>query len=249
VIINRERLPDDSVNVSNKSPLLEFLKFISLLFIVVSAIFWSIQLSIDRVVDSISEEKALELMRASSSYISMDSKEDDNLSKVANRVLNCIDLPFTPKFFVINLKKTNAFAMANGNVYLTKSLLSKIENDEELAFVIGHELGHFKNRDHLKGLGMRLIILMFTLLIGDSSGSSISVSTILNFQTAKYSQSSEIKADKVALRGLICSYGRVDGAITIFKKLRDEGEKSYLFSSHPSFEKRLEIIRGWRRED
>ena len=44
-------------------------------------------------------------------------------------------------------------------------LLENVESENELAFVLGHELGHFRNRDHLRGLG-RGIAFSLVLVAG-----------------------------------------------------------------------------------
>ncbi|HEY5533705.1 MAG TPA: M48 family metallopeptidase [Ignavibacteria bacterium] len=46
------------------------------------------------------------------------------------------------KFRVIETDEINAFAIAGGNVYVTTALLDFVDNEDQLAFVIGHEIGH-----------------------------------------------------------------------------------------------------------
>jgi hypothetical protein len=50
--------------------------------------------------------------------------------------------------------------------------MKQVESENELAFVLGHELGHFRNRDHLKSLGrdLALALLIATLSQGSSVG-------------------------------------------------------------------------------
>ena len=36
---------------------------------------------------------------------------------------------------------------------VSTGLLEQTASENELAFVVGHEIGHFRNRDHLRGLG------------------------------------------------------------------------------------------------
>src|SRR6266542_1223483 len=44
----------------------------------------------------------------------------------------------------------NAFAMPNGKVYIHTGLLSRLENESQLAMILGHELTHVTNRHALK---------------------------------------------------------------------------------------------------
>ena len=39
-----------------------------------------------------------------------------------------------------------------------QGLLAQAESENELMMVLGHELGHFANRDHLRGLGRALLV-------------------------------------------------------------------------------------------
>lgn len=44
----------------------------------------------------------------------------------------------------------NAFAMPNGRVYVHTGLLARVENEAQLAMILGHELTHVTNRDALR---------------------------------------------------------------------------------------------------
>ncbi|MEK6530307.1 MAG: M48 family metallopeptidase, partial [candidate division NC10 bacterium] len=44
----------------------------------------------------------------------------------------------------------NAFAMPNGRVYIHTGLLARLENESQLAMILGHELTHVTNRDALR---------------------------------------------------------------------------------------------------
>jgi beta-barrel assembly-enhancing protease len=56
----------------------------------------------------------------------------------------------------------NAFTLGNGNIYITQGLLNLLDDESELAEVLGHENGHFGHRhiaaqmDHEIGLGLLL---------------------------------------------------------------------------------------------
>ena len=54
------------------------------------------------------------------------------------------------RFTVFRDPSLNAFAMPNGRVYVHTGLLARIENEAQLATVLGHELTHVTNRDALR---------------------------------------------------------------------------------------------------
>jgi len=58
------------------------------------------------------------------------------------------------RLFIIDNPTPNALAMPGGGIGVTQGLLDKLTHEEiARAFVLGHELGHFKHRDHLRGMG------------------------------------------------------------------------------------------------
>jgi Zn-dependent protease with chaperone function len=133
-------------------------------------------------------------------------------------------------------------------------LLDSVSSTNGLMFVLAHELGHFKNRDHLRimGRGIVLSILAKKSLGGDSGFSDILASTI-NLRTAKYSQTRESQADRTALQALQCHFGHVGGATELFESLksREEGlsfEMLHYFSSHPELQQRIDDLHKFARE-
>lgn len=54
------------------------------------------------------------------------------------------------KFRVIETEVINAFAIAGGNIYVTSALIDFVENEDELAFVIGHEIGHIDKKHSMQ---------------------------------------------------------------------------------------------------
>lgn len=79
--------------------------------------------------------------------------EEEFLYKVVERIAKKADLPM-PKVYIINERQPNAFATGrnpkNAAVAATRGLLD-ILDENELAGVMAHELGHVENRDILIG--------------------------------------------------------------------------------------------------
>ena len=50
------------------------------------------------------------------------------------------DLPW--HFYVVDTEVINAFALPGGKIFITRGLISKMDNDAQLAGVLGHEVGH-----------------------------------------------------------------------------------------------------------
>ena len=71
------------------------------------------------------------------------NKGQSKIEKIGNKLIKYVDrTAIRYKFRVIETDEINAFAIAGGNVYVTTALLDFIDNEDQLAFVIGHEIGH-----------------------------------------------------------------------------------------------------------
>src|SRR5438067_5033831 len=54
------------------------------------------------------------------------------------------------RFGVISDPTLNAFAMPNGRIYVHSGLLSRLDNEAQLAMILGHEMTHVDHRHALK---------------------------------------------------------------------------------------------------
>ena len=82
------------------------------------------------------------------------------------------DNPYAFRVSVLDQSEPNAFAIPGGQIVITRGLLESVSSESELAFVLGHEIGHFKQRDHLRGLGrgIALVIAISALDLGGAGG-------------------------------------------------------------------------------
>ena len=61
-------------------------------------------------------------------------------------------------------------ALPGGQIMVFSGLLKKVNLENELAMVLGHELGHYAHRDHLRGMGRGLgVTLGLAMLFGQDS--------------------------------------------------------------------------------
>lgn len=107
-------------------------------------------------------------------------------------------------FRVLDSPVINAFALPGGFVYVTRGLLAHIENEAQLAVVIGHEIGHVTARHtarrytsaQLAGLGLGLGGILFE----DARPYLGAVETGLSLLFLKYSRDDENQADELGVR-------------------------------------------------
>ena len=139
----------------------------------------------------------------------------------------------------------NAFASLGGQIILTNGLLKQSATENELAFVICHEIGHHFNRDVIQGVGANLILAIAGTALGlDGVLSNISQSLSVN----SFSRQEETRADEFALDCLHKKFGHVAGSDHFFRRLQSESftpEDILVFevlSTHPFHEGRIEHL-------
>ena len=94
------------------------------------------------------------------------------VDSVCKRLIGDRPTPENVKFRCLILRDPmqNAFAEPNGTVYVTTGLLSLLENESELAGVLGHELTHTYNRHlYLENRSMRKKVLTMNILSAAAS--------------------------------------------------------------------------------
>ncbi|MEL6552335.1 MAG: M48 family metallopeptidase [Cyanobacteria bacterium J06621_11] len=141
----------------------------------------------------------------------------------------------------------NALAIPGDRVIIYKGLLANAESENELMMVLGHELGHFSNRDHLRGLSRSILVrLSLSVFLGDLGGwGSLATNSIASLSNAQFSQSQEIQADEVGLALLTQEYNHAAGAVDFFNRMakKEKGVPNLaILASHPPSEARVRKI-------
>lgn len=114
---------------------------------------------------------------------------------------------------LLNSSVNNAFAIPGGYIYCTRQLLSLMNNEAELAGVLGHEVGHVAARHSQRRqaaaqkntlLGAAGAILSGILLGNSGIGQTLSKGFLQGSQllTLKFSRSQELEADGLGIEYL-----------------------------------------------
>ena len=148
----------------------------------------------------------------------------------------------------------NAMALPGGLIIVTTGLLDTVESENELAFVLGHELGHFKNRDHIRALGRGVVLSMFFAVITGNDVAGIGIK-VTDLTLRGFSRKQESRADEFGLSVVHAYYGHVNQAWRLFERWDEElgsarGLVAYV-STHPLSADRIDQMRrtaaerGW----
>jgi len=112
------------------------------------------------------------------------------------------DLPW--EFHVVDDAAVNAFAIPGGFIYVTRGLMSAVNNEAELAGVIGHEIGHVTHRHSVQQIS-KAQLAQVGLGIGSILSSDIArfgqlASAGLGLLFLKYGRDAEYQADRAGFR-------------------------------------------------
>jgi len=241
------RQPESNVNVTPTSPLREFFVLTGVLVGIVVAAYLLLGLAVDLIVPYISTD--LEGKMALPFIRSINAKDADPQRQYYVQSLmedlqgRCANLPYRFKVHVRKASAVNALALPGGHVIVFTGLLEEVSSENELAFVLAHEMGHYYHRDHLRGVGRAMVLMTIsTFLFGPDSSVSRMLSHALNITELSFSRNQETRADEFALKTINCAYGHVAGVTDFFKKIpeeQDPGRFGHYFASHPENLRRI----------
>ena len=125
-------------------------------------------------------------------------------------------------FAVLNMKEVNALAVPGGWIYATRGLMDQKLADDELAFVIGHEVAHVARRHGVKQLEKSLGVSLGVGLILDRSGTTqrLVADTLQLLLQSGYSREHEYDADKTAVTYALATGHKPEGGVDFLKRLQ-----------------------------
>lgn len=169
-------------------------------------------------------------------------------------------------FRVLNSPVVNAFALPGGYVYVTRGLLAHLNNEAQLAVVVGHEIGHVAAR-HASQRALQQNIGQVAVIGGSILGQELlglPAENLLNLSSQaaqllflSYSREHERESDKLGVEySALTGYTAAEGAefFTSLKRISEKEGQSIpsLLSSHPDpgeREKNIpEMAEEWREE-
>ncbi len=240
------RQPRINVNVSPTHPLKEFAILAGGLLAIVVGVYLALGLAVDLIVPRLSMDVEKVLADA---FIGQFAEEDAadvtrSVQALVDRLQDpCALLPYTITVHVTESDAVNAAALPGGHMVVFTGLLAEMTSENELAFVLAHELGHYANRDHLRGLGRALVLMSAsTMLLGADNSINRMIGQGLGLTELSFSRKQESQADEFALETLFCHYGHVADATSFFNKIPEDGDPGrfgHYFASHPENRRRI----------
>ena len=155
-------------------------------------------------------------------------------------------------FNVVDTKEINAYAVPGGFIYVNLGLIQAVQTESELAFVLGHEIGHIVGRHSMKRLTQvyGFEILKQIILDDDSSEFTKVVTQILAAGILfKYSRDNERESDFYGINNVYDIGISPEGGINFFETLqklqgREPSSLEKLISTHPVHSERISNVRN-----
>lgn len=155
------------------------------------------------------------------------------LNKMTARLSDNLDTPYEFKIQVFNHPMINAFAVPGGHIVLMDGLIQESNSPEEVAGVLGHEMGHVVNRDTTRAIlrtaGTAGILGM---VLGDFSGGAAILLASEQVISASYAQDAETNADLFAHERFAVAELPSAKLADFFLSLKGEGESEKSIFSH-----------------
>ena len=169
----------------------------------------------------------------------------DSIAKLAD------DRSLDWQFFVVNSSEVNAFAVPGGYVYVNRGLVERAQKMDQLAGVLGHEIGHVVRRHSVKqmeqaqgaNIGVTLACVLTQICNNQATAAAINVGGSALF--AKFSRDDEAQADEEGVKNTVRAGIDPRGIPEMFRILLNERERSpstvdAWFATHPLEESRIQ---------
>lgn len=193
-------------------------------------------------------------IRASANYL-----EDPELQEYLNHigyqlVSRAQSHTYTFEFFPIRDASLNAFALPGGFIAVHTGTIINAKSENELAGVMGHEIGHVTQRHIARMLEQQknslpitigsVLLALLAARVGGNSAADATTAILLGGQAAlaqsqlSYSQDAEREADRIGLQIMHSAGFDINGMSMFFRRLR-AGNRYYestapaYLSTHP----------------
>ena len=159
--------------------------------------------------------------------------------------------PYSFEFHLLADQRTvNAFALPGGQVFITEALYMKLENEDQLAGVLGHEIGHVIERHGSERMAKGSFIqglVGAAGVMGGGTGSASAASYVGNMMQMKYGRNDELESDEWGVKLMLIAGYDADqllGVMDILEKSSGGGGGPEFMSTHPRPANRKEYIQG-----
>lgn len=179
-----------------------------------------------------------------------DKQVQDQVKTLGNKLINTFNQdvqsrgmgnPFSFDFHVLADAKTiNAFALPGGQIFITAALLGKLKSSDQLAAIIGHEIGHVVFRHSSEQMAQtefyQGLAGAATAVAGDMGASQIA-NYVAQAKLMKFGRNDELESDEFGIKYMVMAGYDPNAMIEVMEILAEAGggsERDEFMSTHPS---------------
>ncbi|MBI4379441.1 MAG: M48 family metalloprotease [Nitrospinae bacterium] len=197
-----------------------------------------------------------------SGYIYQDRELENYVNEVLNKIIpeNLKEGRLKFHVRVINDPLLNAFTFPDGRMYIHTGMLARIDNEAQLAIILGHEVTHAINRHLTKQyrdiLNKTAFLQTFGITTAGLGGGIIGllggIATIAAVNG--YSKDLEREADKNGLKLIYDAGYDLNESPKVFEALKknyeiEKAKEPFFFGSHPRLQERIDGLNALIKED
>ena len=162
-------------------------------------------------------------------------------------------------FLILDSEEINAFACPGGFVFITRGLLSTCRDEEALACILAHEVGHVCAKHGLKAIKKSRLMNAFDVLLTETSkhydqkqlaqltdAFDGALGDIVDQLVVKgYSRQQEYEADRLGLQYATAAGYAPSGLVSSLENMAAGTDTGMgFFKTHPAPQDRLDKVRG-----
>ncbi len=169
--------------------------------------------------------------------------------------------PWKFRFHLLADEETvNAFALPGGQIFITLGLYNKLQNEAQLAGVLGHEMGHVIERHTAEQmaknqLGQFLVAAVYAGTSGgdNQSNNSVMIASLVNqMMQLRFSRKDESEADiwglKLMAKAGYNPYAMIEVMEILKQASKSSGRTLEIFQTHPNPDLRISQISAYLKE-
>lgn len=182
-----------------------------------------------------------------------DAEAQKFVKGVGQRIVQSSEVKKTPYQYDFHLlydpNVVNAFALPGGQVFITQALFNKLETEDQLAGIFGHEVGHVVARHGAERIAKQELTQGLTGAAVVASGdyqTAQAAQMIAGLVNMSYGRDQELESDDLGVRFMIQAGYDPEALVSVMQILESAsgGQRQPEFmSTHPSPENRVQKIR------
>lgn len=179
------------------------------------------------------------------------------INDVGNKLVKVSDRPNLPfEFVIINESLPNAWALPGGKIGIHRGLLTELNNEDELAAVLSHEIVHAAARHTAGSFETRLLLMAGAAVVSVASKDSKYQSAIqlataggIGLLTLSFSRDKELEADRYGIKYMTAAGYNPYAAVSLqetFVRLSKNNDMHWLnkmLATHPPSQDRVDANR------